>query len=505
MLLRVSAFRGRRPLSYKWVVLINTTVGVVMSSIDGSILTISLPNIMRSINASVVEVMWTVMGYSLVMTSLMLPFARLADMKGRVRLYNLGFLVFTLASALCGFAQTGGQLVIFRLIQGVGSALLISNSTALIIDAVPDRERGAALGFNMMAGTTAFVAGTVVGGVITEFVSWRYIFFLNLPLGIFATTWAYLRLHEIVEPERKAKFDIGGMVTFPLAVASLLAGFTFIVLGRWDEPATKLLFLSSAVLLLTFVQIERTVAEPMMDLELFRIRVFWAGNASLFMSMLSRGANQFVLTWYFQALLLDEPLVAGLKLIPLSITVAVFSPIAGRLGDRFGSRWVSTFGLCGSLLAQIWMATLPAGAPYQHMLLAMILLGAGHGFFQTPNTVAVMSAVPSNRRGVAAGSRNLLFNTGQTMAVGVAMVILSTTMSYKTLVAMFAGTARGGAALEVNSFMDGLHHVYLVAAILTGGAIVLSALRGKEELRPGIVVPAQEPELELPAAKVVLA
>ncbi|MBV8083951.1 MAG: MFS transporter, partial [Chloroflexi bacterium] len=420
----------RRGLSYKWVVLINTTVGVVMSSLDGSILTISLPDITRSINASVVEVMWVVMGYSLITTSLILPIARLADMKGRVKLYNLGFAVFTIASALCGFSQSGGQLVLFRLIQGVGSALLISNSTALIIDAVPERERGAALGFNMMAGTTAFVTGTVVGGVITEFLSWRYIFFLNLPLGTFATAWAFLRLHEIVEPERNARFDIGGMLTFPLAIASLLGGFTMIVLGNWDLLVTKLMFVASAGLLVAFYRTERRVAEPMMDLALFKIRVFWAGNTSVFLSMLARGANQFVLTWYFQALLQDSPLTAGLKLIPLSCAVAAVSPIAGRLGDRFGSRWVSTIGLCGSLVAQLWMAGLSTATPYSHLFVAMLVLGAGHGFFQTPNTVAVMSAVPANRRGVAAGSRNLLFNTGQTMAVGVAMVILSTTMSY---------------------------------------------------------------------------
>ncbi|HEU0167699.1 MAG TPA: MFS transporter [Chloroflexota bacterium] len=495
----------RRGLSYKWVVLINTTVGVVMSSLDGSILTISLPDITRSINASVVEVMWVVMGYSLVTTSLILPIARLADMKGRVRLYNLGFAVFTVASALCGFAQTGGQLVLFRLLQGVGSALLISNSTALIIDAVPEHERGAALGFNMMAGTTAFVTGTVVGGVITEFLSWRYIFFLNLPLGTFATAWAFLRLREMVEPERNARFDLGGMLTFPLAIATLLGGFTMIVLGNWDLPITKLMFVASVGLLLAFYQIERRVPEPMMDLGLFKIRVFWAGNTSLFMSMLSRGANQFVLTWYFQALLLDSPLSAGLKLIPLSVAVAVVSPISGRLGDKFGSRWVSTFGLCGSLVAQLWMSRLSTDTPYSQLFVAMLLLGAGHGFFQTPNTVAVMSAVPANRRGVAAGSRNLLFNTGQTMAIGVAMVILSTTMSYKALVALFAGTDTG-TAIPTAAFVDGLHHVYFVAALLTGVAVILSALRGNEPGRRISIVLEEEARLkEVPETEAALA
>jgi MFS family permease len=223
------------------------------------------------------------------------------------------------------------------------------------------------------------------------------------------------------------------------------------------------------------------------------------------MSMLSRGANQFVLTWYFQALLLDSPLSAGLKLIPLSVAVAVVSPISGRLGDKFGSRWVSTFGLCGSLVAQLWMSRLSTDTPYSQLFVAMLLLGAGHGFFQTPNTVAVMSAVPANRRGVAAGSRNLLFNTGQTMAIGVAMVILSTTMSYKALVALFAGTDTG-TAIPTAAFVDGLHHVYFVAALLTGVAVILSALRGNEPGRRISIVLEEEARLkEVPETEAALA
>lgn len=493
----------KRGLDYKWVVLINTTVGVVMSSLDGSILTISLPSIMHSVNASVVEVMWMVMGYSLMTTALLLPLARLADMKGRVKLYNLGFAIFTLSSGLCGFSQTGTQLLAFRLVQAVGAALLISNSTALVIDAFPDWQRGTALGINMLAGTTGFLAGTILGGAITEFVSWRYIFFINLPFGLFATIWAYVKLHEMVEPERNAKFDIGGMVTFPLGIASLLAGFTFIVLGRWGDATTNLCFALATGLFAVFYVIERRVAEPMMDLDLFRIRMFWTGNSSLFLNTLSRGANAFIMTWYFQTVLNDPPLIAGLKLIPLTATIAILSPLSGRLSDRIGSRWLTTPGLIVSLGAQLWMATFPVSVSYVYLATSFVLLGIGNGLFQTPNTSAVMSAVPSHRRGVAAGSRNLLFNTGQTMAVAVAMVILSTRMSYSTLVELFSGTSAGAQAVDSAAFMDGLHKVFFTGAMLTTVAVVFSALRGKEihSVRPSAeVTPAVadiEPEVAL--------
>ncbi len=252
------------------------------------------------------------------------------------------------------------------------------------------------------------------------------------------------------------------------------------------QATTNLFFGLAIVLFAIFYVIERHVAEPMMDLDLFRVRMFWAGNSSLFLNTLSRGANSFIMTWYFQTVLNDPPLVAGLKLIPLTATIAILSPLAGRLSDRIGSRWLTTPGLVVSLAAQLWMTSFPVSVSYIYLATSFVLLGIGNGLFQTPNTSAVMSAVPSHRRGVAAGSRNLLFNTGQTMAVAVAMVILSTRMSYSTLVELFSGTSAGAQAIDSAAFMDGLHKVFFTGAMLTTMAIVFSALRGKEvhSLRP---------------------
>ncbi|MGH2519992.1 MAG: MFS transporter, partial [Chloroflexota bacterium] len=356
--------RQRRPLDYKWIVLINTTIGVLMSSLDNSIITIALPDILKSLQASVVEVMWVVMGYSLIITALLLPFARFADMKGRVKMYNLGFIVFTLASALCGFSQTGGQLVIFRLVQGVGAAMLFANSTALVTDAFPDEQRGFALGVNMMAAVSGFVAGTVLGGVITQFWGWRFIFFINVPVGIFATLWAFFKLHDVFEAEHEARFDLGGIVTFPLAVSALLAALTYVVLGRWGSSTTNLLFALGVVMLAVFLVLELRTREPMMDLALFRIRIFWAGQTSLFLNALARGGVMFIMTWYFQSVLDDSPLTAGLKMLPLAVMMMLSAPIAGRLSDLFGSRWLSTFGLVMTTAALAWMSTFAVNVPY---------------------------------------------------------------------------------------------------------------------------------------------
>ncbi len=477
----VSKARTNKGIEYKWIVLINTTIGVLMSSVDGSILTISLPDITRSLGASVAEMMWVLMGYSLIVTSLLLPISRLADMKGRVNLYNLGFAVFTIASALCGLSQTGMQLVLFRLIQGVGAALLFANGTALLTDAFPPTQRGLALGINSMAATTGFILGTILGGVITEFLGWRYIFFINLPFGAFATAWAFWKLHEVVEPERKARFDIAGMATFPLGIASVLGGLTFVVMGMAGDPITVGIFVVGGGMMVVFLLSELRVAQPMMELALFRVRLFWAGNASLFLNALGRGSTMFIMSWFFQAVLNDSPMISALKLLPLPVTMVVFAPIAGRLSDRLGSRWLSTIGLACTLVAQLLMIGFPLSAPYIIWGIALAILGVGNGLFNSPNMSAVMGSVPPNRRGVAAGMTTLLFNSGQTMAIATTMVILSTVMSYKLLAELFTGAATGGESINGLAFMQGLHEVFLVGAVITVVAIVCSSLRGTED------------------------
>ncbi|MGA7671703.1 MAG: MFS transporter [Nitrolancea sp.] len=470
---------GTALLAYKWVVLINTTAGILMAAIDSSILTIALPDITRSIHASVAEIMWVVMGFQVVITGLLLPISRLADIKGRVRPYIIGFAVFTIASALCGIAQTGSELLIFRLIQGVGAAFIFANSTALVTDAFPNEERGFALGINMMAGVSGFILGTLLGGVITESLGWRYIFFINIPVGIFATTWALLRLHETGELEGTARFDVPGMILFPLSITTILIGLTEIVMGNAGHTGTNLLLVTGVTSFIAFVVVERHVAFPMMDPTLFRIRLFLAGNVSLLLNAIARGSTMFILSWYFQTVLGNSPLRAGLKLLPLVSTMMLFAPISGRLSDRFGSRWLSTGGLVITGIGQLWLVSLPVDAPYRTLAFALTVLGTGNGLFNSPNTSAVMGSVPPNRRGIAAGMRTLLNNTGQTMAISIAMVILSTVMSYRVLSGLFTGTA-GSGQLDARAFMHGFHEIFIFGAVTAVVAAVCSGLRGSD-------------------------
>jgi EmrB/QacA subfamily drug resistance transporter len=484
--------RPRLQLEYKWIVLINTTFAMFMSSLDGSILTIALPDITRSINISVVQMMWTVMGFQLVITALLLPIARLADMKGRVLLYNVGFAIFTVTSALCGMSHTGTQLVIFRLLQGIGAALLSANSVALVTDAFPPSERGFALGINQMVGLSGFMMGTILGGILTEFVGWRYIFFLNVPLGTFATLWAFFKLHEVGRPETSARFDIGGMLTFPLGIGSVLAALTLVVMGEASHPATVALVVAGITLLTLFFYIERRVAWPMMDLSLFRIRIFLAGNASLLLNSLARGSTMFIMSWYFQTVLKDQPLIAGLKMVPLVLTMIISSPIAGRLSDRLGSRLLSTTGLAMTLIGQLCMTRFPLHGSYMVLAPILIVLGLGNGLFNSPNTSAVMGSVPANRRGIAAGTRVLLMNTGQTTSIATAMAILATVMSYQLLSGLFTGAIANNQALDALAFMQGMHRLYLFGAATAVVAIVCSSMRGSDDKRERVLAPVKD-------------
>jgi EmrB/QacA subfamily drug resistance transporter len=470
---------GRPLLAYKWVVLINTTVGVLMAAIDSSILTIALPDITRSIHASVAQIMWVVMGFQVVITALLLPIARLADIKGRVRPYNIGFAIFTISSALCGFAQSGSELLFFRLIQGIGAAFLFANSTALVTDAFPNEERGFALGINMMAGVSGFIFGTLLGGVITETLGWRYIFFINIPFGVFATTWAFLRLHEVGEREGTARFDVPGMILFPLSITTILIGLTEVVMGNAGKPETNVLLATGILSLVVFIVVEMHVPHPMMDPTLFRIRLFLAGNISLLLNAVARGSTMFIMSWYFQTVLGDSPLTTGLKLLPMVSTMMLIAPLSGRMSDRFGSRWLSTIGLLVTAIGQLWLARIPLNAAYPSMAIALAILGTGNGLFNSPNTSAVMGSVPANRRGIAGGMRTLLNNTGQTMAIAIAMVILSTVMSYRLLSGLFTGSA-SGSGLDAVAFMHGFHEIFLFGTVTAIIAAIFSGLRGSD-------------------------
>lgn len=469
-------------MQYKYVVLTNTTIGSFMSQLDSNIVLISLPTIIRELpGTTTFDALWVIMGYILVTATLLLTFGRLADIYGRVRLYNLGFVIFTLGSGLCSVAPNGGSLVIFRLIQGLGGALIFSNNAALLTDAFPATERGRAIGINLVFGVSGSVIGLVAGGVLTATLGWRSIFWINLPVGIFATSWAYAKLKELVTLQRERLDPIGNSL-FAVGLSAFLLGLT---LGAISGFTTfdDIMMVSGLVMVVCFVFAEMKVSSPMMDLSLFRIRAFSAGMLSNLLASISRGAVLLLLVFYFQGALLLDALTAGILLIPFSIAFVSLGPLSGYLSDRYGARGFSTGGLIISALALAWFATLPANVPYSILVLPMILGGVGGGMFVAPNISSIMNASPVARRGIAAGMSSTMITMGFLLSLGVAFVIMATSMPLSTLQAIFAGLPVAANSLNVGLFMDAMHRAFLLMAVMSLIAAIPSLMRGPTKIQ----------------------
>jgi EmrB/QacA subfamily drug resistance transporter len=464
-------------MKYKYVVLTNTTIGSFMSQLDSNIVLISLPTIIRELpETTTFDALWVIMGYILVTATLLLTFGRLADIYGRVRLYNMGFGVFTIGSALCSVATNGVSLVIFRLIQGVGGALIFSNNAAILTDAFPATERGKAIGINLVFGVSGSVIGLVAGGILTVALGWRSIFWINIPVGIFATSWAYARLKELSSLQRE-RLDPIGNILFAVGLSVFLLGMTFGAISGFGlfEDAMMVVGLFMVVM---FVYAELKVRSPMMDLSLFKIRPFAAGMLSNLLASISRGAVLLLLVFYFQGALLLDALTAGILIIPFSVAFVSIGPLSGYLSDRYGARAFSTAGLLISAVALLWFGLLPASVPYTILVLPMILAGLGSGMFVAPNISSIMNSSPAARRGIAAGISATMITTGFLLSMGFAFAIMATSMPLSTLQAIFAGLPVAANELNVDLFMDAMHKTFLLMAAMSLIAAVPSSMRG---------------------------
>lgn len=462
--------RGRLPtpreLDYKYVVLTNTTLGAFMAVLDANIVLIALPTITQDLRATPFEAVWIIMGYIMVNATLLLTFGRLSDIFGRVRLYNLGFALFTVGSALCSLAQDGISLVLFRLVQGTGGALIFSNAAALLTDVFPPTERGRALGLNQVAGTFGSVSGLALGGILAgSFLGWRSIFWINIPFGVFATAWAYLKLKETSERRRGEKLDPLGNVFFGSGLAVGLVGLTLGALLGWS-PLLIGAMLVGLLFIGAFVFVERRVKFPMMDLSLFRIRAFSAGMASNLLAAMSRGAVSLVLVFYFQGVLLLDAFSAGLMLMPFSIAFVTAGPLSGYLSDRLGSRGFATAGLLTTSVALFWFGLLPFGG-YQQLLVPMIIAGVGGGMFVAPNVASIMNATPAERRGAASGMSSTLINAGFLLSLGIAFAIMAGSVPVSVLQAIFAGGTAPVAPGALDRFVGSLHGIFLLMAFVS--------------------------------------
>ncbi|MGD0636616.1 MAG: MFS transporter [Nitrososphaerales archaeon] len=454
-------------MQYKYVVLTNTTIGAFMSNLDANIVLISLPTILRQLPGTPTFYgIWIIMGYTLVTATALLTIGRLGDIFGRVRLYNLGFAVFTIGSGLCSIAPDGLLLVLMRLVQGLGAALIWANNAAILTDVFPSTERGRALGINQVAGVAGSILGLVAGGVLTTFLGWRSIFWINLAPGAFATIWAYLKLKDISPHLMGEKLDPLGNVLFGVGLTSLLVGLTLGAIEGWTSTDFALMA-SGGVMIAVFGYVETRVRNPMMDVRLFRIRAFTAGALANLLTSISRSSIFLILVFYFQGALLYDAFKAGLLLLPFSVAFVIVGPLSGALSDKFGARLFAPTGLILSAMALFWFSTLPFDVPYLTLTLPMILAGAGGGMFFAPNVAAIMNAVPPVRRGVASAVSSTLFNVGSLVSLGLVFAIFSASVPLGALQAIFAGVAPPSGSLSIQLFIDAMHRAFLIFGVIS--------------------------------------
>ncbi len=449
-----SGKKTRKHVAYKWIALSNTTLGVLMSSINGNIVLISLPAIFRGMKVDPLSpaganyMLWMLMGFTVVTATLLVTLGRLSDIFGRVRLYNLGFAIFTLASILLYFTPaTGGTgltiMIIFRLIQGIGSGFLFANSMAIITDAFKAHERGGAMGLNQIASVGGTLLGLILGGVLSA-IDWRLVFLVSVPIGIFGTVWAYVMLKEQSKPDKSQRIDWFGNITFAVGLTVFLLAMTQGITPYgsskmgWGNPLVIGGMVIGAVLLVAFVFIELHVKQPMFHLRLFRIRAFAAGNISLFLSSIARGGLQFILIIWLQGIWLplhgysfeSTPLWAGIYMLPMTGGFFIMGPLCGRLSDRFGARWFATGGMAISVLGFLALNLLPSNFHYSVFFIILAILGIGMGMFAAPNTSAVMNAVPPDQRGASSGMRSTFQNTGTALSMTLYFTILIIGLSH---------------------------------------------------------------------------
>jgi MFS family permease len=426
---------------YKWTVLSNTTLGMFMATLDSSIVLISLPAIFDGIKlnplapSNVSYLLWLLMGYLVVTAVLVVTFGKLGDMFGRVRMYNGGFAVFTLASIALSLTPGHGgtaamYLIVLRVVQGVGGALLMANSTAILTDAFPVEQRGTALGISMIAGIAGSFIGLVLGGVLAT-INWRLVFIVNVPFGIFGTVWAYMKLKEI-SVARRGRLDIWGNVTFGLGLILVLVGITYGIqpykhhdMG-WTGPWVLLELISGVVLLAAFLVIEAKTPDPMFHLDLFKVRAFAAGNFANLLSAIGRGGLQFMLIIWLQGIWLpqhgynftDTPLWAGIYMVPITVGFLISAPVSGYLSDHYGARGFATGGMLVGAASFLFLELLPPNFGYPTFAMLLLLNGIGFGLFTAPNTTGIMNSVPARQRGAASGMNATFRNSGMVLSIG---------------------------------------------------------------------------------------
>jgi MFS family permease len=495
------------PDSYKWIALSNTTLAVLLATLDASITLIAMPDIFRGIKLDPLVagnsfyLLWMVLGYLVVSSVLIVSLGRLGDMYGRVRIYNLGFVIYTVASLLLTVDWMTGRagatyLIVFRIFQGVGGACLLANSAAILTDAFPANQRGMALGINNIVGVSGLFVGLVLGGILAP-ISWRMVFLISVPVGLFGTVWAYLKLRELSTPKR-TRVDWPGNITFALGLILIMVAITYGIrpygshTTGWTSPRVIGLLFGGVASLAAFVLVERRAKDPMFRLTLLRIRAFSFGTLSTFLAAVARGGLMFMLIIWLQGIWLPlhgydftrTPLWAGIYMLPLTVGMLISGPTSGYLSDRFGARPFATAGMVGAALSFVALDLLPTDFSYPVFAAVLLFNGISMGLFASPNRAAVMNSLPPGDRGAGGGMNQTFQNSAQVLSVGIFFSLMIAGLASTLPAATFAGLhAHGVAAIDAHRISTTPPVVILFAAFLgynpiqhLAGAHVLASL-----------------------------
>jgi EmrB/QacA subfamily drug resistance transporter len=460
-------------VEYKWKVLTVTTLSVFMVTLDSSVIVVGLPTVVEDLKTSLFLGTWIITSYRLAITVLLIAIGRFTDIFGRVKLYNTGFAMFALGSALCAISPNAELLLAFRIIQGIGGAFLIGNGISIVTDSFPERELGKAIGINFTAANAGNIVGYTLSGVMIGLFGWRSIFWLNLPIGILGTLWCHLRLKELYKRIESERFDYVGAVAFSTGILMLLIALT----GDIGSSLIRGLYVGSALLLASFVFLERRAKHPIFDPMIFRIRKFSTGIAASLLNSLSFASLSFVLTLYLQLVRGFSALDAGIILIPLDLTIILVGPASGYLSDRHGARGLTAIGLGVMGIVLLIFANFSLSTSLVLVAVTLTLAGIGRGLFLSPNASSIMGSVPLERHGIANGVRTMVNNASNAVSIPLAMALMTVILPYDRLATVVTATLI--AHEEIPSLLAAMSYAFYGLFILNAAAVVASVLRGR--------------------------
>jgi EmrB/QacA subfamily drug resistance transporter len=476
--------------SYKWWALSCTSLGMLLATINSGTLIIALPDLERSLHTGLLELVWVILVYMIASTVLVLSAGRLSDQFGRKKAYVAGFVLFAATSLGAGFAGSGTELIVWRILQGIGGSFLFANAAAIVTDAFPREQLGLAMGTNTMVAAVGLVIGPVLGGALVA-ISWHWVFWFNVPFALAGSAWAAVILHEVTGRSEDRSFDALGTITFLIGLTGLVYGISKGGLSGWDNPAVIGSLIAAAIFLPGFVFIESHVKAPMLDLSIFKNRLFAAASLAAFTNGLARFALMFVFVFYFQGVQGDSPIVAGIKLAPLALGMLISSPLAGIWADRRGSRGMAVAGMLVQAAGLALMTTLQRDTAYAASGAYMFIVGVGSGMFNSPNTAAMMGTVPPHRRGIAAAARVLVQNTGAVISIAFVLAVVTSSVPKNVLFKVFSGLGNHLTNAQVIPFMSNMHTALWCLAVISLLGAAISAARPKHVKNP--VVAASEP------------